>query len=479
MPPGAARSAPRAAASSRSGTHGPGSSTNAKSNAGRCFVMRVSVFGLGYVGCVTAACLAKAGHAVVGVDINAEKVAMINAATPPIVEPGLPDLLREVVGTGRLRATTSSDHAVAESDLSLICVGTPSRANGRLDVDAVVRTGQSIGQAVRKRAEPHTVVLRSTVLPGTAEQYLVPALLAGAGGRAATRLAVNPEFMREGSSLSDFARPPMTLVGCGDPATASLLRLLYESVQAPFVHTSIRTAEMVKYAANAYHALKVCFANEMADVCAALGSDGNEVMRVFALDPKLNVSEAYLRPGFAFGGSCLPKDLRALLHAARATEVSLPLLESILPSNVMQIRRGVEAVLATRRRRVGVVGLSFKNATDDLRESPMVTLVETLIGKGCEVRILDRSVSIARLRGANRRYIEEEIPHIASLLCDSVETLLAHAEVLVVGNASDEARRALAVAGPHHVVIDLTRGATVSRSSGSRRSSTVEVGRVP
>jgi len=420
---------------------------------------------------VTAACLAKAGHSVVGVDVNAEKVALINTATSPIVEPGLPELLREVVGAGRLRATTSSEQAIAESDVSLICVGTPSRANGRLDIDAVVRTGQSIGDAVRKRAEPHTVVLRSTVLPGTAEQHLVPALLAGAGGRAATRVAVNPEFLREGSSLSDFARPPMTLVGCGDPATAGILRLLYESVQAPFVHTSIRTAEMVKYAANAYHALKVCFANEVADVCAALGADGNEVMRVFAMDRKLNVSEAYLRPGFAFGGSCLPKDLRALLHAARVSDVSTPVLASILPSNEGQVRRGVDAVLASRRQRIGVVGLSFKAGTDDLRESPMVGLVETLIGKGCDVRILDRNVATARLVGANRRYIEEEIPHIASLMCPSAEALLAHAEVIVIGNACEDATEVLAAARPEHVTIDLPRGhATRATSRGAAGS---------
>jgi GDP-mannose 6-dehydrogenase len=433
--------------------------------------MRVSVFGLGYVGCVTAACLAKAGHAVVGVDVNAEKVAMINSATSPIVEPGLPELLREVVGTGRLRATTSSGQAIAESDLSLICVGTPSRTNGRIDVDAVVRTGQSIGQAVRKHAEPHTVVLRSTVLPGTAEQYLVPALLAGAGGRAATRVAVNPEFMREGSSLNDFSRPPLTLVGCGDPATASLLRLLYESVQAPFVHTSIRTAEMVKYAANAFHALKVCFANEVADVCAALGADGAEVMRVFAMDRKLNVSEAYLRPGFAFGGSCLPKDPRALLYAARAADVSVPMLASVLPSNEAQVRRGVDLVLASRRQRVGVVGLSFKAGTDDLRESPMVALVETLIGKGCDVRILDRNVSMARLVGANRRYIEEEIPHIASLMCASAEALLAHADVIVIGNACEDATEVLAAAQPEHLTVDLTRGQAARSASRSSAGS--------
>ncbi len=430
--------------------------------------MNVSVFGLGYVGSVTAACLAKAGHAVVGVDVNPEKVAMINAAVPPVVEPALPELLAEVVGAGRLRATTSSAEAVAASEVSLVCVGTPSRANGQLDAEAVVRTGQRIGEALRKRAEPHTVVLRSTVLPGTAERCLVPALLAGAGGCAAMRVAVNPEFMREGSSLADFARPPFTLVGCGDPATASLVRLLYEGVEAPFVHTTVRTAEMIKYVSNAFHALKVSFANEIGDACAALGADAHEVMRVFLMDRKLNVSDAYLRPGFAFGGSCLPKDLRALLHAARGADVSLPVLSAILPSNEAQVRRGVEAVLATRRQRIGVAGLAFKAGTDDLRESPMVALVETLIGKGCEVRILDRSVATARLMGANRRYIEEEIPHIASLMCSSVEALLAHAQVLVIGNTGDDAALALAAARPEHVVVDLTRG--VARRTSSAKS---------
>lgn len=429
--------------------------------------MRVSVFGLGYVGTVTAACLAKAGHEVVGVDINAEKVAMVNTATPPVVEPGLAELLAAVVGGGHLRATTRSAEAVAASDVSLVCVGTPSRANGQLDVDAVARTGQRIGEALRERAEPHAVVLRSTVLPGTTEGCLIPALLAGAGGRAAMRVAVNPEFMREGSSLADFARPPLTLVGCGDPATASLLRSLYEGVEAPFVHTTVRTAEMVKYVSNAFHALKVCFANEIGGLCAALGAEAQEVMSIFRMDRKLNVGEAYLRPGFAFGGSCLPKDLRALLHAARDADVALPVLSAILPSNEAQVRRGVEAVLATRRHRIGVVGLAFKAGTDDLRESPMVALVEALIGKGCDVRILDRNVAMARLMGANRRYIEEEIPHIASLMCSGVETLLAHAQVLVIGNAGDDAALALGSASPDHMVVDLTRGAP-------RRSPTIK-----
>ena len=421
---------------------------------------RVSVFGLGYVGSVTAACLARAGHQVVGVDANPDKVARISAATSPIVEPGLPDLLAEVVGAGRLRATVSCADAVRDTDLALVCVGTPGRANGQLSVEAVERVGGEIGRALRGRDVPYTVVLRSTVLPGTTERVLLPAIRAGAdGGHAAPlHVAVNPEFMREGTSLSDFARPPLTLVGCEEPEAASLLRSLYDGVEAPFVKVATKTAEMVKYVSNSFHALKVSFANEIGDLCAALGVDAQRVMRIFLMDRRLNVSEAYLRPGFAFGGSCLPKDLRALLHAGRAADVPLPLLGSILPSNEAQIRRAVETVLETRRRRIGVVGLSFKPGTDDLRESPMVALVEALIGKGCDLRILDRNVSIARLVGANRRYIEEEIPHIASLMSDSLTTLLNHAEVLVIGARGEEAEAALAAAGPGRVIVDLAQG---------------------
>lgn len=425
-------------------------------------MMRISVFGLGYVGCVTAACLARAGHNVIGVDVNAEKVALVNASTAPIVEPGLKEVLAEVVAQGRFRATCSSAEAVANSDLALLSVGTPGHPNGQLGLDALEHVGKEIGAALKTRQEPYTIVLRSTVLPGTTERVLIPALLAGTGGkpRCDLRVAVNPEFMREGSSLRDFAHPPLTLVGCDDGETASLLRSLYAGIDAPFVQTAVRTAEMVKYVSNAFHAVKVCFANEIGDACAAFGVDSQEVTRIFLMDRKLNVSEAYLRPGFAFGGSCLPKDLRALLYAARAADVFTPLLSSLLPSNEAQIRRAAEKVLETRKRRVGVIGLSFKPGTDDLRESPMVTLVEMLIGKGLDVWILDPNVAIARLVGANRRYIEEEIPHIASLMCEDLATLLDHADVLVIGNAGEEAARALAAAGPDHIVIDLTRGAT-------------------
>ena len=422
--------------------------------------MRVSVFGLGYVGCVTAACLAKAGHRVIGVDINQDKVAMVDAGDSPLVEPGLGELLAEVTAAGHLLATTSAEDGVSESDLALICVGTPSGGNGQLDVDAIRRVAETVGHQLRQQSKPYTVVLRSTVLPGTTESVLVPALHGtGSSPLPDLTVVVNPEFMREGSSIRDFADPPLTLVGSDGPHGGDLLRELYAQVDAPFVQTSVRSAEMAKYASNAFHALKIAFANEIGDLCETLGADIGEVMRVFLIDRKLNISEAYLRPGFAFGGSCLPKDLRALLHAARSADLAVPLLSQILPSNERQIEQGVSRVLATRRRRIGVLGLAFKSGTDDLRESPMVRLVETLIGKGCEVRILDRGVSVARLGGANRRYIEEEIPHISSLMCETSDALLEHAEVLVVANVDWQARQALAGARPDQLVIDLSRGA--------------------
>lgn len=422
-------------------------------------MLKVSVFGLGYVGCVSAACLARAGHSVIGVETNEEKAAMINEGKSPIVEPGLGELLTKVVGAGRLRATVSSAEAVDHSDIAMVCVGTPSHPNGQLNINALARVGEEIGAALVRRRKPYTVVLRSTVLPGTLESVLLPALRAGAGGTFSIdlRVAMNPEFMREGTALQDFVLPPLTLVGCEDPATADLLKSLYVEVEAPFVHTSIRTAEMVKYASNAFHALKVCFANEMGDACRALGADAQEVMRIFRMDRKLNVSEAYLRPGFAFGGSCLPKDLRALLHAIHRADVPAPLLSAILPSNEMQIRQAVDSVLATGKRRIGVVGLAFKPGTDDLRESPMVSLVEALIGKGCQVRVLDRNVSIARLVGANRRYIEEEIPHISSLMCADAQQLLEHAEVIVMGSSGEESAEVYEGVRREQTLIDVSR----------------------
>lgn len=421
--------------------------------------MRVSIFGLGYVGCISAVCLAEAGHDVVGVDINDEKVAMINAATPPIVEPGLEDALGSVMQTGRLHATVSCEKAVDASELALICVGTPGHGNGRMNLDALGRVSNDIGMALGRQRKPYTVVVRSTVIPGTTADLVTPALLAGTGDgyREDLKVAMNPEFMREGSALRDFLYPPFTIVGCDDVVTAGRLCELYANVSAPFIHTQLRTAEMVKYAANAFHALKISFANEIGDICEVLQVDAREVMRAFCLDKKLNISDAYLRPGFAFGGSCLPKDLRALSYVAHGADVDIPLLSTLLPANAARIRRAVDTIVATHKRRIGVLGLAFKSDTDDLRESPMVAVVESLIGKGCHLKILDHNVAIARLIGANRRYIEEEIPHIADLMCESAEALLAHAEVLVVGNADEQSIVVVNAAAPHQIVIDLTR----------------------
>lgn len=437
--------------------------------------MNVSVFGLGYVGCVTAACLARDGHHVIGVDVNAEKVAMINAGSSPIIEPGLADLVSRVVRQGRLSATDSAEEGIADADVVLICVGTPDLGHGQPDYDGLARVASAIGAACESRTRPLTVVLRSTVLPGTTERVLARVLSeCSNGGRMAEplRIAVNPEFMREGVSIEDFDHPPFILVGCDDPDTATALRQLYAGVQAPFMQTSVRTAEMVKYVCNAFHALKITFTNEIADLCDALGADAQDVMRVFRQDKKLNIAPAYLKPGFAFGGSCLPKDVRALLCSGRIYDVSTPVLTAVVQSNKAQIARGVDAVLQTRKKKVGVIGLAFKSNTDDLRESPMVTLVETLIGKGCDVKIYDPNVVMARLKGANRSYIEQEIPHVSSLLCDTPEALAEHAEVLVFGNAGQEASKVLAAAKPNQVIVDLTRGAVYEMAPRSAESRT-------
>jgi GDP-mannose 6-dehydrogenase len=420
--------------------------------------MRVAVFGLGYVGCVTAACLARNGHTVTGVDVSEDKVGMINAGHSPIVEPGLGELLASVAAGGRLSATSDAREAVARTDIALVCVGTPSKSNGQPSFDAIARVGLDIGAALGGRVDPYTVVLRSTALPGTTHGILQGALrrgAEGAGGEAV--VAVNPEFMREGASIEDFDHPPFVLIGADDATTAARVQELYAGVDAPVVTVNVRTAELAKYASNAFHGLKVCFANEMADLAGALGADAHDVMRVFAMDRKLNISDAYLRPGFAFGGSCLPKDVRALVWAGRARDIETPVLSAILPSNDRRVRAAIDDVLAFGRRRIAVVGLAFKSGTDDLRESPVVRLVEALIGRGLDVRILDRYVNLARLTGANKRYIEAEIPHIARLLCQTAEELAAHAEVVVIGNNGADATAVRQALGPTQVIVDLSR----------------------
>lgn len=422
-------------------------------------MMRISVFGIGYVGCVSAACFAKEGHTVIGVDVNSNKVAMINSGESPIVEAGIGPLLADVVRSNHLSATTDSARAVVDSDVSLVCVGTPSNPNGSLDLRYITRVCEEIGAALKIKNGHHTVVIRSTMLPGTIEGVVIPTLEKFSEKQIGIDFGVciNPEFLREGSSLKDFYAPPFTLIGADDEDTTATVRALYTGIDAPVIATSVKTAEMVKYVCNCFHALKVSFANEVGNICKALGVDSHEVMDIFCRDTKLNLSAYYLKPGFAFGGSCLPKDLRAINYKAKQVDVEVPVLSAILPSNRQQIERAVEMVLATGKKRVGVFGFSFKAGTDDLRESPMVTLIETLIGKGLQLNIYDRDVSLARLFGANKEYIERQIPHIAQLMRSSIDDVLEFAEVLVVGNKAEEFNAIEEKRKESQVVIDLVR----------------------
>jgi len=418
--------------------------------------MRVAIFGLGYVGTVCAACLARFGHEVVGVDLNEEKNAQISSGRSPIVEPGLEELIREAVEAERLSATSDHEQAVERSELSLICVGTPSRVNGSLDTSHVEHVAQTIGSALRRRDERHTVVVRSTLLPGSTLGLVRPALEEAAGKACGKDigLAYNPEFLREGSAVADFRDPPYTLVGGLDEASARTGAQLYETLDAPLHVVTIPEAEMAKYAANAFHAAKIVFANEIAGFSQAAGVDGRRVMELLVQDSRLNISPAYLKPGFAYGGSCLPKDVRALLYAARQSDVELPLLRSLPESNELQLRRGLELVLAQPGKRVGVLGLSFKAGTDDLRESPVVQLVESLVGKGYAVRIFDGNVNLARLLGTNREYIESVVPHLAELMVDDATALVDSSDTVVVGNAMPEFAE-LVVRPETGVVVDL------------------------
>ncbi len=430
---------------------------------------RISIFGLGYVGCVSAACFAKEGHEVVGVDVSASKVDMINNGIATIVEHGIGELVAEMRASGRLRATTDVREAVLATDISLICVGTPSKPNGALDLTFVERVCEQVGAVLKDKASRHTVIIRSTVLPGSTHQVAVPALERSSGKRAGADFGIgmNPEFLREGTSIHDFYDPPFTVVGTEDPATADAVRALYATVPAPFHAVETGVAEMLKYACNCYHGLKVSFANEIGNVAKALGVDSHEVMRLFCLDTKLNVSPAYLKPGFAFGGSCLPKDLRGLAYRARTLDIETPVLQATLASNQLQIARAFDLVAATGRKRVGVLGLAFKSGTDDLRESPMVTLIERLIGRGFEVTIYDREVRSANIIGSNREFVEREIPHIWELMRASVAEVVDASEVIVVGNGSAEFRSIEGTLRPDQRVIDLVRAFGARRSDGA------------
>jgi GDP-mannose 6-dehydrogenase len=421
--------------------------------------MKISIFGIGYVGCVSAACFARAGHDVIGVDVNPTKVEIINSGASPIVEPGIGDVIRDVVKEGKLSATTDTAHAVKSTDISLICVGTPSKPNGSLDLGHVRRVCEQIGAALADKTERHTIVIRSTMLPGSIESVAQPAIESTSGKKAGKDfgLGVNPEFLREGTSLKDFYAPPFTLIGTDDEQTAEIVSGLYHGIDAPVFTTSMKTAEMVKYVCNCFHALKVSFANEIGNICKALELDSHEVMNVFCADTKLNLSSYYLKPAFAFGGSCLPKDLRAVTYKAKELDVEVPLLTAISITNRLQIERALDMVLRTGKKRIGILGFSFKAGTDDLRESPMVTLIETLIGKGLELVIYDRDVSLARLFGSNREYIEHEIPHIAKLMRGTIDEVLNASDTIVIGNKSEEFRQIESRLRPEQTVIDLVR----------------------
>jgi GDP-mannose 6-dehydrogenase len=419
----------------------------------------ISVFGLGYVGCVSAACFAREGHEVLGVDVSPGKVDLVNAGRPTILEEGIAELVAQMRESGRLRATTDSREAVLGTSVSLVCVGTPSRPNDSLDLSYVERVAEEIGGILRDKAATHVVVIRSTVLPGTIHNLVIPALERSSGKRAGEGFHVcsNPEFLREGTSIKDFYDPPFTLIGADDPAAAAIVETLYSGIDAPVHVTAVRVAEMIKYACNCFHGLKVGFANEIGNVSKSLGVDSHEVMRIFCEDRKLNISTAYLKPGFAFGGSCLPKDLRAIVYRAREMDVEVPILRATLESNRKQIDRAFRMVQAAGHKRVGILGMSFKAGTDDLRESPMVALIEQLLGKGLDLHIYDRDVSESRLMGANREYIEREIPHIWTLIRPSISEVLSRADTIVVGNGSSEFRSIRDHLRADQILIDLVR----------------------
>jgi GDP-mannose 6-dehydrogenase len=421
--------------------------------------MLISIFGLGYVGSVTGTCFAELGHFVVGVETNPMKVDMINRAQSPIVETGIEERLRKAVAAGSLKATTDWQAALAETDMAFVCVGTPSLSNGNIDLRFVRRVSEHIGSALREKDKWFTVVIRSTVLPGTVEEIVIPILEAASNKKAGRDFGVcmNPEFLREGTAIQDFFDPPKTVIGEFNSRSGEPLAEVYRGFPGSLRRVPLRVAEMVKYADNTFHAAKVVFANEIGNICKELSIDSHKVMEIFCLDTKLNLSPYYLKPGFAFGGSCLPKDIRALNYEARLLDVETPLLSSLLESNKRQVLKVVNKLREYKGRTIGFLGLSFKGGTDDLRESPMVEIIETMLGKGFTVNIYDRYVSIGRLMGANKEYIEKEIPHLSNILCGSTEQLLQNCDVIVVGYKDDEITAALGRLTSKHIVIDLVR----------------------
>lgn len=421
--------------------------------------MKISIFGLGYVGAVSAGCLAQEGHKVTGVDPYQPKVDLINQGQTPVIEKDIGEIIAAAVKAGTLRATTDVRDAVMNSEMSLICVGTPSQLNGSLDLKYVRSVCEQIGAVLKDKNDFHVVVARSTMLPGSMRSVVIPVLEEASGKRAGKDFGVcnNPEFLREGTAVWDFYNPPKTVIGETDSRGGEMLASIYEKMDAPMIRTDVETAEMVKYTDNVWHALKVGFANEIGNICKSIGIDGHEVMNIFCQDTKLNLSPYYMKPGFAFGGSCLPKDVRALSYKARSLDLDLPIINAIMPSNERQVEKGLKMIMDKGSKKVGILGFSFKAGTDDLRESPLVELIERLLGKGYDVRLYDRNVNIASLVGANRDYILNHIPHISKLMENDVEKVLAHADTVVIGNGAAEFRAVPERLRPGQVLVDLVR----------------------
>jgi GDP-mannose 6-dehydrogenase len=405
--------------------------------------LKISIFGLGYVGTVSAGCLASEGHQVLGVDPVQTKVDLINRGNSPIIEAEISELISSYVGSGTLRATGDPELAVRETDLSFVCVGTPSQPNGNLDLRYIRRICEQIGEALKKKSERHTVVIRSTILPGTMRKVVIPILEEFSGKKSGRDFGVsnNPEFLREGTAVKDFRSPPKTVIGELDSTSGELVAEIYKNISAPLIRTDIETAEMVKYVDNSWHALKIGFANEIGNICKSYGIDAHRVMDIFCQDRKLNISPAYLKPGFAFGGSCLPKDLRALSYQAKMQDLQLPILSSILQSNEIQVNRGLQMIMQKGHKKIGVLGFSFKAGTDDLRESPVIEVIERLLGKGYELLIYDKNVNLASLFGANREYILNHIPHISKLMVSTADAVLEFGQTIVIGNNDPEFRQ--------------------------------------